>query len=142
DGYCGIVIPSGIHTDLGTKQLRNLLFEHTKITGLFCIENRKEVFEGVHRSFKFVILSFEKGGNTKGFPAAFMRHEVKELQSFPNYGAIELSTDFSKSQSPESLSVMELKDEAEFAIVGKMASFPSLGNNLDSEWHFKLNNEF
>jgi hypothetical protein len=54
-GYCGIVIPSGIYTDLGTKQLREMLFGQTTVTGLFCIENRKDlVFEGVHRSFKFV----------------------------------------------------------------------------------------
>jgi hypothetical protein len=59
-GHCGIVIPSGIYTDLGTKGLRDLLFEQTQIEGLFCFENRKEIFEGVHRSFKFVVLTFEK----------------------------------------------------------------------------------
>ena len=59
-GHCGIVIPSGIYTDLGAKGLRDLLFEQTQIEGLFCFENRKEIFEGVHRSFKFVVLTFEK----------------------------------------------------------------------------------
>ncbi|MFM2450615.1 MAG: hypothetical protein RIS44_3065 [Pseudomonadota bacterium] len=59
-GHCGIVIPSGIYTDLGAKGLRDLLFCHTQIEGLFCFENRKEIFEGVHRSFKFVVLTFEK----------------------------------------------------------------------------------
>lgn len=59
-GHCGIVIPSGIYNDLGTKGLRDLLFSRTQIEGLFCFENRKEVFEGVHRSFKFVVLTFEK----------------------------------------------------------------------------------
>jgi hypothetical protein len=29
-GYCGIVIPSGIYTDLGAKQLREMLFNQTK----------------------------------------------------------------------------------------------------------------
>ena len=59
-GHCGIVIPSGIYTDLGAKGLRDLLFTQTQIEGLFCFENRKEIFEGVHRSFKFVVLTFEK----------------------------------------------------------------------------------
>ncbi len=59
-GHCGIVIPSGIYTDLGAKGLRDLLFGHTQIEGLFCFENRKEIFEGVHRSYKFVVLTFEK----------------------------------------------------------------------------------
>jgi hypothetical protein len=53
---CGIVIPSGIYTDLGATQLRRMLFESTRITGLFCFENRRAIFEGVHRSFKFVVL--------------------------------------------------------------------------------------
>ncbi len=43
DGQCGIVIPSGIYTDLGATGLRNLLFNETKITGLFCFENRKKI---------------------------------------------------------------------------------------------------
>ncbi len=59
-GHCGIVIPSSIYTDLGAKGLRDLLFEQTQIEGLFCFENRKTIFEGVHRSFKFVVLTFEK----------------------------------------------------------------------------------
>ena len=59
-GSCGIVIPSGIYSDLGTKQLRQMLFEKTAISGLFGFENRKAIFEDVHRSFKFVVLSFIK----------------------------------------------------------------------------------
>lgn len=64
-GHCGIVIPSGIYTDLGAKGLRDLLFTQTQIEGLFCFENRKEIFEGVHRSFKFVVLTFEKSATPR-----------------------------------------------------------------------------
>jgi hypothetical protein len=64
-GHCGIVIPSGIYTDLGAKGLRDMLLEQTQIEGLFCFENRKEIFEGVHRSFKFVVLTFEKAAATR-----------------------------------------------------------------------------
>ncbi|MFM5892802.1 MAG: Eco57I restriction-modification methylase domain-containing protein, partial [Dolichospermum sp.] len=56
NGECGLVIPSGIYTDLGTKQLREMLFSQTKITGLFCFENRKAIFQGVDSRFKFVVL--------------------------------------------------------------------------------------
>lgn len=64
-GHCGIVIPSGIYTDLGAKGLREMLFAQTRIEGLFCFENRKEIFEGVHRSFKFVVLTFEKSASPR-----------------------------------------------------------------------------
>ena len=54
-----------------------------KLTGLFGFENRKAIFEGVDSRFKFVVLTFEKGGRTESFPAAFMRHDVRELEQFP-----------------------------------------------------------
>lgn len=142
DGYCGIVIPSGIYTDLGSKQLRQMLFEQARVTGLFCFENRKEIFEGVHRSFKFVVLSFEKGGHTTSFPAAFMRHEVSELDSFPQSGSVSITLDFIKKQSPDSLSVMEVKDELDFVIADKALKFPSLNSNKDGSWQLELHREF
>ena len=64
-GHCGIVIPSGIYTDLGAKGLRDMLLEQTQIEGLFCFENRKEIFEGVDSRFKFVVLTFEKSAESR-----------------------------------------------------------------------------
>lgn len=140
NGYCGIVIPSGIYTDLGTKQLREMLFDENKITGLFCFENRKEIFENVHRSFKFVVLSFEKGENTKSFPTAFMRHDVEELQSFPQYGAINISVELIKRLSPDSYSVIEFKTDLEVVIAEKVSKFPLLCGDKTG-WQLELYGE-
>jgi len=141
-GECGIVIPSGIYTDLGTKQLRQMLLSETEITGLFCFENRKEVFEGVHRSFKFVILSFEKGGTTRSFPARFMRHDVAELADFPNAQDICLDVDLIRKLSPDSLSIMEFKEAIDITIAEKMLQFPLLGETIEGKWNLKLTREF
>jgi hypothetical protein len=140
-GYCGIVIPSGIYTDLGTKHLREMLFSQTKVTGLFCFENRNGIFEGVHRSYKFLVLSFEKGGKTEKFPSAFMRLDVKELDRFPQEGAIDISVDLIRRLSPDSLSVMEFKDEMDLRIVEKMLSFPSLSETIPGKWQLTLTQE-
>jgi hypothetical protein len=141
-GYCGIVIPSGIYTDLGTKQLREMLFGQTQVTGLFCFENRKEIFEGVHRSFKFLVLSFEKGGKTENFPAAFMRHDVAELERFPKEGGINISVDLIRRLSPDSLSVMEFKNEMDVCVATKMLSFPLLGEDIPGKWKLQFTAEF
>ncbi|MEJ7676530.1 MAG: DNA methyltransferase [Segetibacter sp.] len=125
-GYCGIVIPSGIYTDLGTKQLREMLFDETAITGIFCFENRKTIFENVDSRFKFVVLSFEKGKNTKSFPAAFMRHNVFELETFPRYGAVPISVALVKKLSPNSYSIIEFKNEQEVSIAEKISQYPLL----------------
>jgi hypothetical protein len=140
-GYCGIVIPSGIYTDLGTKQLRQMLFSETKITGLFCFENRKEIFEGVHRSYKFLVLSFEKGGKTESFPAAFMRLNVVELDRFPEEGAIDVSVNLVRRLSPDSLSIMEIKTQKDITIVEKLLLFPFLGEPVESGWFLELGRE-
>ena len=169
-GRCGIVIPSGIYTDLGAKGLRDLLFGHTRIEGLFGFENRKNIFEGVHRSFKFVVLTFEKREpprllqhgernasappddllaptqageqGTRAFPAAFMRHDVADLARFPQAGAITIDVALVRKLSPDSHSVMEFKSELDVLIAQKMLRFPLLGERIDGAWNLKLTREF
>jgi hypothetical protein len=171
-GHCGIVIPSGIYTDLGAKGLRDLLFTQTKIEGLFCFENRKTIFEGVDSRFKFVVLTFEKSetprlqergeanasappndllaleatadkaSGTLRFPAAFMRHDVEELPRFPEEGALWLDVELIKRLSPDSHSVMEFKGAADIAIAEKLLKFPLLGERIEGAWNLVLSNEF
>ena len=141
-GLCGIVIPSGIYTDLGAKKLREMLFGQTRITGLFCLENRKQIFEGVHRSFKFVVLTFQKGGTTCQFPAAFMRHDVQELERFPQHGAVPIAVDLVRRLSPDSLSIMEFKCDLDVQIAEKMLQFPLLGEKLEGVWNVRFSCEF
>jgi Alw26I/Eco31I/Esp3I family type II restriction m6 adenine DNA methyltransferase len=139
-GYCGIVIPSGIYTDLGAKQLREMLFNQTKITSLFCFENRKGIFENVDSRFKFVVLSFEKGETTKDFPAAFMRHDVAELECFPSEGSVSVNINVIRKLSPTSLSIPEFKSSLDIAIAVKLLDMPSL-NNSDRGWGLELYGE-
>ncbi|MGB6299551.1 MAG: DNA methyltransferase [Rivularia sp. (in: cyanobacteria)] len=142
DCECGIVVPSGIYTDLGTKQLREMLFSQTKITGLFCLENRKAVFEGVDSRFKIVVLTFEKNGTTTEFPSAFMRLDVNELQRFPSQESLRIDVDMVRKLSPDSLSVMEFKNEVDIRIAQKMLKFPLLGEKIDGKWNLSLKQEF
>jgi len=144
-GYCGIVIPNGICTDLGAKQLREMLFCKTHVVGLFCFENRRgptAVFENVHPSIKPSVLTFKKGGETARFPAAFMRHDVAELDHFPQEGALDISVDMVRRLSPDSLSIMEFKNEADIRIAEKMLKFPLLGEDIPDKWKLRLTREF
>lgn len=139
-GECGIVIPSGIYTDLGTKQLREMLFNENEVTGLFCFENRKEVFENVHRSFKLVVLTYKKGPKTEKFPAAFMRHDVAELERFPKEGALYIPISLIRKLSPDSLSVTEFKTELDLQIANKIVKFPLLSDKQKG-WGLELYGE-
>ncbi len=139
-GECGIVTPSGIYTDLGTKRLRELLFSTTELTGLFGFENRKLIFEGVDVRFKFVVLTFQKGGNTKFFPAAFMRHEVRELERFPSEGALIIPVELIRRLSPDSLSIIEFRDDIDLRIAEDSLRFPFL-NGEPKGWEFEIYGE-
>ena len=139
-GECGIVVPSGIYTDLGAKQLREMFFAQTRVRGLFGFENRKDIFEGVDTRFKFVVLTFEKGGRTEDFPAAFMRHEVEELSRFPSEGSVKISVDLVRRLSPDSLSVIEFKSERDVQIAHKLSIHPMLCGD-DKGWGLELYGE-
>ena len=118
-----------------------MLFSKTKVTGLFGFENRKTIFEGVHRSFKFIVLSFEKGGTTQEFPAAFMRHDVQELELFPNHEDLFINIELVRRLSPDSLSVMEFKNEIEYNIAQKVSVHSQLNEQVSIFSHIKFDRE-
>ena len=148
-GTCGILIPSGIYTDLGTKQLREMLFSRTKITSLFGLSNEKFIFDGVHHSFRIAFLTFEKGASTESFTAAFRINpreaiRVEGLTNFfiANDEHIQIEVSLIRKLSPDSLSVMEFKNELDIQIAKKMSRFPLLGEKIDGTWNPKLSREF
>ena len=151
-GFCGIVMPSGIYSDEGAKGLRDLLFNYSRIQGLFSFENRKTIFEGVDSRFKFVVLTFEKSFSPKiqssegyiknavidaysefdshgtiRFPAAFMKHDVADISNFPDEDSLLIDTKLIRRLSPDSHSVMEFKTQLDIQIAEKMFLFPLLG---------------
>ncbi len=139
-GQCGVVVPSGVYTDLGAKQLRKMLFTKTTVEGIFCFENRKEIFEGVDSRFKFVVLTFNKGGRTTEFPAAFMRHDVTELADFPDRHSLLISISLIQRLSPDSLSVPEFTTQTDITIADKLLRFPFL-NDGETGWGLEIYGE-
>ena len=43
-GKCGLVVPSGIYSDLGTKGLRELIFYKNTVVSICSFINRKGIF--------------------------------------------------------------------------------------------------
>ncbi|TGK00322.1 restriction endonuclease subunit M [Leptospira langatensis] len=163
EGSLGIVIPSGLYSDLGCKDLRKMLFTEGKINFLYGFENSKALFENVHRSFKFILLSATKetNGPGKSVPSAFMLHSEQDLRSVhqtkkdmqtikvekSNISSLDkrfldLPINLIQKLSPDSLSLMEFKSDTDISIVKKMAKFPRLGEELEGKWNVKLSSEF
>ncbi|MFQ5741834.1 MAG: Eco57I restriction-modification methylase domain-containing protein, partial [Acidobacteriota bacterium] len=56
-GRVGCIVPSGIATDDTTKFFFQDLMESRTLSSLYDFENRRAVFPGVHRSYKFCLLT-------------------------------------------------------------------------------------
>ncbi|MCX6770592.1 MAG: N-6 DNA methylase [Candidatus Micrarchaeota archaeon] len=125
-GLVGLVVPSGIYTDLGTKSLRRMLFEHCQLKEMFGFENRKFIFQDIDQRYKFVLLTFQKGGTTSSFPCAFFLYGEEDLKRAVE-NPTRLTIDFIRSSSPISMSVVEIKSAKDFEIVNKLLAFSKLG---------------
>ncbi|MEU8448927.1 Eco57I restriction-modification methylase domain-containing protein [Streptomyces globisporus] len=79
-GRAGVIVPTGIVTDARTQYFSKDLVQSGSIAMLYDFENAAPLFPGVHRSFKFSILSIT--GRSLCEPAArfaFFLHDPAEL---------------------------------------------------------------
>lgn len=56
-GYAGVIVPTGIATDDTTKHFFAALVDEGRLASLVDFENRQAIFLGVHRSYKFSLLT-------------------------------------------------------------------------------------
>ncbi|MBI4181345.1 MAG: N-6 DNA methylase [Candidatus Aenigmarchaeota archaeon] len=141
-GMAGLVLPSGIYTDLGAKGLRSMLFDHTQVKSLYSFENRGQaIFPDVHASYKPILLAFRKGGKTASFPCAFFLHGADDLKRALQHPTV-ISTDFIKASSPTSWGVLEIKTPLDYQIVQKLLSHPPLGQRLEGTWNITISRGF
>ena len=70
-GRVGIIVPTGIATDNSTKQFFSTLVETNQLASLLDFENRKGLFPGVHRSYKFCLLTLQKSQESVTHTARF-----------------------------------------------------------------------
>ncbi|MET7863698.1 Eco57I restriction-modification methylase domain-containing protein [Micromonospora taraxaci] len=81
-GRMGVIVPTGIATDATTQFFFKDLVLNGSIAALYDFENAAPLFPGVHRSFKFSILSL--AGRALHEPAAkfaFFLHDPTELDN-------------------------------------------------------------
>ena len=68
DGRLGVILPTGIYSDFGTKDLRETLLFQGRIEFLYAFQNEKKVFSAADHRFKQVALFATKGGSTRVVP--------------------------------------------------------------------------
>jgi hypothetical protein len=145
EGRCGILLPTSIYSDLGSKGLREMLFSGAGVDVLFGLSNERFLFEGVDHRFRICLLVFEKGKETDSFTAAF-RINPREAVSAERldwfFAAssehLTLTWDLIRRLSPGSFSVLEFKNATDLSVTDKLFRLPFLG----SSWGVHLRREF
>lgn len=149
-GRLGYVVPSGIYTDLGTKDLREMFLDEGAIDYIFSFSNERWFFEGVHHSFKFVLIGVQKDVKNDGFWATFRFNPRVAVapENFPAFVADEENLVYVKSKSieqfsPDSLSLMEFQSQLDYDAVTQIYSeFPLMGEEIENLWSIKFGREF
>jgi hypothetical protein len=76
-GQAGILVPTGIATDVTTSLFFAALIGEQRVSSLIDFENRDAIFPAVHRSYKFSILTIGHGARETAF--AFFLTNVGQL---------------------------------------------------------------
>jgi hypothetical protein len=79
-GRLGVILPTGIATDATTQYFFKDLVVQGALASLYDFENSRPIFEGVHRSFKFCLLTLA-GRHTReaAVDFAFFAHDPTDL---------------------------------------------------------------
>jgi hypothetical protein len=80
-GRVGLLVPSGIATDMTTHEFFGELVDTGAIRALYDFENKAPIFPDVHRSYKFCVLLF--GGpkvKQKSADFVFFAHRMEDLE--------------------------------------------------------------
>lgn len=149
-GRLGYVIPSGIYTDLGTRELRQMLISEGHIEYLYNFSNERFFFPHVDHRFKFTLLGAQHGDTKDGFWATFRFNprvavHPTELRSFleNEVNLVYIKVGSLERFSPDSLSIMEFQTQIDNNIVEKIyLPYPLLGENIENQWQIQFRSEF
>ena len=124
DGRLGIVVPTSVYSDFGSRELRELLLFRGRLEFLYAFQNEKRVFAAAHHAYKQVVVVASKGGVTEAF-ACWFRMGVgnsPEPQEIPNdmllnrsLGMTFTPTDV-RANSPKSLSFVEFQSKRDLEV--------------------------
>ena len=77
EGRAGFIVPSGIATDNSTKDYFASIATTGKLVSLFDFENRDALFPGIHRSYKFSLITL---GKAQQATFAFFMSQPEQLK--------------------------------------------------------------
>ena len=140
-GRFGFLVPSGLYSDHGARDLRDLFLDRCRWEWLFSIENRRRIFP-IHRNYKMNPVIVEKGSSTEVIRTAFMRHDIGDWERAEE---IVISQDCNQVRrfSPNSRAFLEIQSGRDLEILGKIYdNSVLLGDDAPGGWGVRYDREF
>ena len=150
DGRLGVILPTGIYSDFGTKDLREELLLRGRLDFLYAFQNEKRVFAAAHHAYKQSAVIAARGGLTESFQARFRMgvgdspeaHEIPDDLLRNDSAAMLFTPDDVRKNSPKSLSLVELRSPRDLAIFRRVYDHSiRIGDNA-SGWEITYACEF
>lgn len=140
-GRMGMIVPSGVYSDKGSAELRELFLDFCDWQWLFGFTNRDAIFD-IHKEFKFCPLIVQKGGKTQMIRVAFMHRNIDEWEQAERY-VLPYPRAQVEEFSPFSKTILEIRSEQDLLVLKKIyANGVLLGDKSESGWGIKYATEF
>ena len=149
-GRVGIILPSGIYSDLGTQRLRETLLIKGTLEFVYAFQNEKKVFSTAFHSLKQTVIVVGKYGATRSFLARFRMGvgdsptaaELADDILSRDYLAIQFTPEDVKANSPNTSSLIEIKSQRDLLIFRKINSHSFRIGNAPLDWRVTFSREF
>jgi type I restriction-modification system DNA methylase subunit len=143
DGYVGCIVPTGIATDDTTKLFFQSIVDREALISLYDFENRQEIFKGVHRSYKFCLLTIseDKSKVKRKVELMFFAQNVDDINNLEK--RFQLTSDEISLLNPNTHTCPIFRNNRDVKIAKEVyKNIPVLKSDKgtkDSEWNIEFN---
>jgi hypothetical protein len=139
-GRMGLILPSGIYSDAGTKKMREMMLTRARWEWLFVFENRRKIFD-IDGRFKFGPAIGTKSLPPETLNVAFMVHDLSDWDR-PDPPTFPLDPAAVTLFSPRSKSLPEVRTRRDFDIARTIYSHSIRIGDEAPGWEISYATEF
>ncbi len=147
-GMLGMLVPSGVYSDLGSRELRALFLERCNWRWLYSFQNARYVFNDVRDRVKIAAIGVQKGGSTQALAVRFRlgpagSPEASELEADIGDPARFLSVSYDDlvQFSPQTRALVEVVSARDLQLLEKVYERGVL-LGVDPSWGIDYAREF
>lgn len=137
-GRVGCIVPTGISTDDTTKYFFQDLTEKKSLVSLYDFENREGLFPGVHRSYKFCLLTLTgiQAPSSKGSDFVFYATNVSHLFDIERHFTLKAEEIALLNPNTKTCPIFRSKKDAEITkdIYRRVPVLVKEGQQVENPW--------